>query len=1183
VGFVSPGVRPLTFGPYVAEAAIGSGGMGVVYRARHTATGARVALKTIRVRSPELLASFRREVHVLAGLRYPGIVRILDQGQTNGTPWYAMDLVEGRTLSQVLRGMQAPVDLAPHAVPQEARGTAPALPDEQIERRPTALPPRNPLPLGDLLRLFRRICRALAFLHAHGIVHRDLKPDNILIQPDGAPVLVDFGIVAQFGGGAGREVLDLASGATGTLAYMAPEQRLGRFVDARADLFSLGCILYECVAGALPFGLTGLYALSLDPPLPPSARAQGIPPAIDSLIMRLLARHPHDRLGYADDVEMALEQIEVGGVPSSSPKHRTAYLYRSDFAGRHDVLPRLERALDEAMTGHGAKMLITGESGVGKTRLVMELAARAVEKDMAVITGECPPVGTGGRDGGALGAPLHPLRGLLVAVADTCRLGGAAITERLLAGRARALAPYEPALGDLPGLSDKGELEVLPPDAARARLLTSLKGLLFDFARERPLLLVLDDLQWADDLSLEFVASLTAAECAGAPIAIVGTSRAEEMGERLQAWAEEAGAVHEHLGRFDRDAVEQMVAGMLALRVPPAELVDFVLGESDGNPFFIAEYLRAAIGEGLLDRDAAGHWTLRAAEAGEGLEKRVPLPPTITALIERRLEGLDGVAVDAVHAAAVLGRGFDVELVARTSDMRVAAVLDAYSTLRQRQILEEDGSGITRFVHDRLREIAYAKIDGARIPALHRRAAAAIEERHEGRDLDAQLGALGYHHAKAGAPDRAAGYFERAGDHARMNYANRDAVRFYRLALEQVGEGAGDRREHGGEPGEVRCRLHEALGDLLLLAGEAEAARAAFDTALEGTPGAENVARARRRRKLARTWERQHRHAEALAVYATAEEELGEAAVGEERKTGESGEGSATAEYWHERVQIQVDKAWDLYWLAKVEELAALVEKVRPLVEKHGLAAQRAQFFQALVHMNLRRDRYAIADDTIVYARASLSAAEQAGDVRELAIARFFLAFPLMFRGFEEEAEPLFLAALEGSEHVGDAALQARFLSYYAILHRRLGRVHEVRAAADRAQAIAQKGGMFDYVGASHAQLCWAAWCDGRQQEAGTHAAEAFAAWRKLPPQYPYPFEWFARMPLAAQLADSGRMDDALEHWEYLLQKGQQELPSAIREAIDLALTARRSSASPEDTRGALHRITKVARDLRYL
>src|SRR5262249_52963385 len=154
--------------------------------------------------------------------------------------------------------------------------------------------------------------------------------------------------------------------------------------------------------------------------------------------------------------------------------------------------------------------------------------------------------------------------------------GGPSVTERLLANRGKLLAPYEPAFLGLPGQADLPEPEALPADAARARLLASLKELLLDFAAERPLMLVLDDLQWADEMSLEFVASLTPADCATSPLAFIGTCRAEEMSDRLRAWTEEPDVVHEPLGRFDHGAVGEMVAGMLALRSPPPDLVDFL-------------------------------------------------------------------------------------------------------------------------------------------------------------------------------------------------------------------------------------------------------------------------------------------------------------------------------------------------------------------------------------------------------------------------------------------------------------------------------------------------------------------------------------------------------------------------------------------------------------------------------
>ncbi len=247
-------------------------------------------------------------------------------------------------------------------------------------------------------------------------------------------------------------------------------------------------------------------------------------------------------------------------------------------------------------------------------------------------------------------------------------------------------------------------------------------------------------------------------------------------------------------------------------------------------------------------------------------------------------------------------------------------------------------------------------------------AAESIEARYVGRAREPHFGALGFHCAQAGVAERAAEYFELAGHYARKSYANRDASRLYGLALEQI-------EQAGGADGELReawCRVEEAVGDLLLLDGRPEEARLAFEKALAHTAASALVVRAQRHRKVALTWERQHRHADALAAHQLARIALG---------AGPTDAATADA-WWVERVQIEVDKAWDLYWTGNVQGLAMLVARVRPMIEEHGLAQQRAQFFQAVVHLVLRRDRYVIADEAVEYARASLAAAEQARDDR---------------------------------------------------------------------------------------------------------------------------------------------------------------------------------------------------------
>mgnify|MGYP003342198915 CR=1 FL=1 len=185
-------------------------------------------------------------------------------------------------------------------------------------------------------------------------MHRDLKPENVFILAGDVPVLVDFGLVANFEGASGREALELAGATMGTPAYMAPEQVRGEVVDARADLYAVGCLLYELITGRVPFlasntlELVGKHLLAT--PQRPSELVTGVPPALDELILRLLAKNPRDRIGHADDVAAAL--IALGADAdhgySTAPPPPRAYLYRTGFTGREDVFRKLRQAIDTA-------------------------------------------------------------------------------------------------------------------------------------------------------------------------------------------------------------------------------------------------------------------------------------------------------------------------------------------------------------------------------------------------------------------------------------------------------------------------------------------------------------------------------------------------------------------------------------------------------------------------------------------------------------------------------------------------------------------------------------------------------------------------------------------------------------------------------------------------------------------
>ncbi len=232
------------------------------------------------------------------------------------------------------------------------------------------------------LTLVRCLCHPLAYLHGEGIVHLDLKPENVLVTERGQPVIVDFGLTQQFGGKLSREALQISGHPAGTAPYMAPEQVRGGLCDARADLYALGCILYEILTGSPPFvAETPAQLLHMhlhSRPRRPSEWAIGLPEELDGLALRLLEKEPHKRLGHALSVARTLRSVGVsnGSTPGSRP---LPYLYRPDFGGRSRELAWLRDRLPLALSEEEVKfLLVGGESGVGKTRLLAEFACEAV-------------------------------------------------------------------------------------------------------------------------------------------------------------------------------------------------------------------------------------------------------------------------------------------------------------------------------------------------------------------------------------------------------------------------------------------------------------------------------------------------------------------------------------------------------------------------------------------------------------------------------------------------------------------------------------------------------------------------------------------------------------------------------------------------------------------------------------
>src|SRR5262249_51557701 len=255
--------------------------MATVYLARDLKHDRLIALKILR---PELAATlgperFQREIRFAARLQHPHILSVYDSGESAGQLWFTMPFVEGESLRDRLR------------------------------REPQ-------LPLDDALRVAREAAEALGYAHEHGVIHRDVKPENIMLTRDGNTLVADFGI-ARAVGGDGAEQLTGTGMSIGTPAYMSPEQAAGSSqLDGRSDIYSLGCVLYEMLAGAAPFtGTTPQSVIAkrfVEPPPRVSTLRNTVPAAVEAAVAKALGREPRDRFATATEFAKAIAAPSTG-------------------------------------------------------------------------------------------------------------------------------------------------------------------------------------------------------------------------------------------------------------------------------------------------------------------------------------------------------------------------------------------------------------------------------------------------------------------------------------------------------------------------------------------------------------------------------------------------------------------------------------------------------------------------------------------------------------------------------------------------------------------------------------------------------------------------------------------------------------------------------------------------------
>ncbi len=919
------------------------------------------------------------------------------------------------------------------------------------------------------------------------------------------------------------------------LERLADLQEQERDYDAAIDT-AQHLLRHDSLREATYRHLMRLYATSGD-----RAAALRIYHTCSTVLERELAAQPSK--ATRESYERLLSNEDPSGERELS--HPT-FMAAAPLVGRQHEWAQLLAAWRTASSGRPHFFLLCGEAGIGKTRLAEELLTWVERQGIASAMTRCyateeglayAPVAAWLRSGALQ-------RGLL-ALADVWLTEVARLLPNLLVDK--------PGLPPIGPLTESWQRQRFFEALARATLQSS-----------QPLLLLLDDVQWCDRETLEWLHYLLRFD-QKAPLLLVGTERLEEMTTGhpfmlLSLGLRREGLLTEvTLDALDADETAYLAAHLTGEHLDPT-VITALYQETEGNPLFVVETVRA----GAVEKVKTGQLSLENSHARPG----ALLPPTVQLVISSRLAQLSPAAREVVGLAAVIGRAFTFEVLARASSMAEDTLVLGLDELWQRRIVREQGSDAYDFSHDKLREQAYTSLSAARRRLLHRRVGDALVSlpANDADTLDALSGQIAAHYEQAGAVEQAILYYERAAEVAQRIYANTEALVTYRRVLHLLEQATlrEDKREWRQV---IAARCDECIGDILTLTGEFEAARDTFQSALTRVPEQDRVRRAGLQRKIAKTWELQYHYEEALRAYSAAETALGLEPV------------ASDVEWWQEWIELQ-DKKMDMYDLiSQVDKAIEILEKIRPIVQQYGTPMQRAEFFISSALTSSVLKRFRVSEEILDEGRAGLAAYEALEDPVKIGWSHLSLGYLYQFQDNLIEAERQVSEALRLGERTGDALLHMRSLSWLALIYRKRGQVEEVRRAASQALAMATTVHQPVFIGLNKAQLAWVSWLEGNLSEAWAQGQAAIAEWQSDPVTYT---QWTAILPLLDIALSQDRLSEAVTYARILLTPEQQLLPDVLTATLEAAIRTWEDD-QPDAARTCLQQTIKAAQETGYL